>query len=157
MPKQRLKKWAVRVQDRRNQVMTLVRAGYSYRIIAGQLKISVGTVASDVAAVMADWREQRLHDIEEAKALDLNRADSMLQVAFQPALRSDPAAQDRVMRILEFRMKCLGYASPGKHTLAGGEWEGAKPIQIAPAAPEPDLSHIPTEKLIELLEAAERE
>lgn len=62
----------------------LYRKGYSYRVIAAKIheeigvKVSHVTVKNDVATLLAEWRENRIDEIELAIQLELERIDATI-------------------------------------------------------------------------------
>jgi len=112
MPASKAKKNAI--EGRRRQVAALIVAAITQRKMAETLKVSLGTVNKDIAALMKEWREQRVDDIEQAKLVDLQRIDAMIRAVWPRATSvGSPSleAMDRLMKLIEMRMRILGYDS----------------------------------------------
>ncbi len=112
MPASKVKKNAI--EARRRQVAALIVAAITQRKMAETLNVSLGTVNKDIAALMKEWREQRVDDIEQAKLVDLQRIDAMIRAVWPRATSvGSPSleAMDRLMKLIEMRMRILGYDS----------------------------------------------
>ncbi len=104
-------------EERRDKVMTLLLAGGTTRSIGQTLGVHHATVARDVEARLqgaaagcystADYRELHRQRIE------------MLLLQWWPRAGHDPAALDRVVRLLEREAKLLGLDAPTKQEHSG--------------------------------------
>lgn len=145
---------------RRAEISTLLVGGLSYDEIVATVKkahpdwrISKGTVHNDVSYLLEGFRERMQANIDEAKAIDLQRVEEMIGAVWPAARRGNLAAVDRASRLVDQKMRMLGYAAPQKHSVSGGDWEGAKPVRLETRTvrPEPDLSGLTTDDLETLL------
>lgn len=104
---------ATTVQDdlidaRRAQVALLRQSGFTYREIASELKVAVGTVSGDMKEIRAEWAKQYTGLFDEF-LLDLSRIDLAIQAITGDVMRGDLAAIDRFLGLLARRAKMFGY------------------------------------------------
>jgi DNA-binding transcriptional MocR family regulator len=120
------------IEERRNKVWELTKAGLSSRKIAPQVGVSHTTVLEDIAAVRAELHRSTLQTAEEYRTLELERLDSlqvpMWQLAMgrpaipangntprQEAVPPNIEAARAVLRISDQRAKLLGiYKTSGR-------------------------------------------
>jgi len=149
--------------ERRLLVADLLKSGLSQRKILVALqgqrdpkdpslplhKISLGTVNSDIKAIMAELTKVSVNRVQEARELDLARIDQML-VGLWPGASSGDAEKVRAATpLLARRAKMLGYDEPTK-VVHGGDSEAA-PIQIVyRTGPKIDLTQLSDEQLEQL-------
>jgi len=100
------------IQERRMRVAMLLLARNTYRQIARQLKVSLGTVASDVEAMMQEWRSDSVAAIGEAKELDLQHIAMIIRAQLPGVMRGEIPASEMTLKALTRRAKMLGYDAP---------------------------------------------
>lgn len=96
----------IRMAERRREALELKRAGVSYEEISNRL--GYGNRANayrDVQSAIADLTKQPTVDL---LAEELDRLDALLIGVWPKAVKGDPAAVDRVLRIMERRAKYRG-------------------------------------------------
>lgn len=119
---------------RRAIVADLYRRGYSYGAIqarlreeAGMERTSLSTIHSDVMALLAEWRAERLESIEDYVTLELRRIDDATRALWAEWEKSKgegarPAAVGYMAEIrqqLAERRKLLGLYAPERREVAG--------------------------------------
>lgn len=119
---------------RRALVADLYRRGYSYGAIqarlreeAGMERTSLSTIHSDVMALLAEWRAERLESIEDYVTLELRRIDDATRALWAEWEKSKeegarPAAVGYMAEIrqqLAERRKLLGLYAPERREVAG--------------------------------------
>lgn len=130
-------------RDRRN-VSRLYLQGHIQTEIAHELKISQATVSRELKALQAEWRADRIYDINEAKAKELSKID-VLELEYWEAWKrsqrdavtesegsnaqgsfnktttqgqsGDPRFLDGVMDCIKQRCAILGVEAPKKFDL----------------------------------------
>lgn len=114
------------IQDRRDKIWALRKAGASYSEIARQVHCSVATVHNDVNAVLNLLRASQLQSAEEYRQIELERLDALQLAHWQralgraadkehPAVPPDIRSARIVLRISDQRSKLLGiYKGTGK-------------------------------------------
>lgn len=96
------------IARRRVRVEQMYLAGKTYRDIAQELNVSVGTVAGDMQAVMTAWREQTTADLEDFKNLQMKRLNQLLASAWGEATTGDAKMLAQVRGILNDMNKLMG-------------------------------------------------
>ena len=76
------------LEDRRQLVAGLYLRAWSMRAIAVEVDIGLGTVSRDIQAVIAEWREQRLDDIDAYQTTELSRIAKLEQTYWEAWDRS---------------------------------------------------------------------
>lgn len=119
---------------RRAIVADLYRRGYSYGAIQTRLReedgmerTSLSTIHSDVMALLAEWRAERLESIEDYVTLELRRIDDATRALWAEWEKSKeegarPAAVGYMAEIrqqLAERRKLLGLYAPERREVAG--------------------------------------
>lgn len=119
---------------RRAIVADLYRRGHSYGAIqarlreeAGMERTSLSTIHSDVMALLAEWRAERLESIEDYVTLELRRIDDATRALWAEWEKSKeegarPAAVGYMAEIrqqLAERRKLLGLYAPERREVAG--------------------------------------
>lgn len=108
----------IEIADRQVRVAAYLRAGHSYRQIAIALKTndgitaSLGTIASDVADILTELKEQAIDDLSHARALEGARLDCLQAAIWQRGIDGELAAIDSIKRIMERRAKLFGLDAP---------------------------------------------
>jgi hypothetical protein len=103
------KELAVARLHRRERVIANLLAGLDYREIAEHLKISLGTVANDVSALLKEWQAANVKTFDDWQRLQLKRTDRMINAIWKKVEDGDLLAIDRALAIMEKQMKLLGY------------------------------------------------
>jgi len=103
---------AAQIRERRKKVAFLLLARHTYRDIARQLKVSLGTIASDVEATMEEWRSESVAAIDKAKELDLRHIAKIVQSQYPGVVRGEIPACDMTLKALTRRAKMYGYDAP---------------------------------------------
>ncbi|GAB4528037.1 MAG: hypothetical protein OHK0046_46490 [Anaerolineae bacterium] len=89
------------IEARRRKVTDAILAGKTYRQIAGELNVSLGTVAGDKKAVVHAWQKEQKADIADWTAIQMARLGELLVGLWSKAKAGDGPAIDRAMRIME--------------------------------------------------------
>lgn len=135
------KQFKVLLGQRREQVAALYLRGYRQRQIAEQLKTSQSTISKDLKALHQEWKESRLHSMDEAKAAELDRLAEVEREAWEAWEQSkkdavvyrtkdgkdgtekqtirkgqvgDPRFLERVQQVINKRCELLGLDAPTK-------------------------------------------
>lgn len=69
---------SLEIAERRAKVSSMIKAGANYRQIADKLGVSLGTVASDKAAIMEEWQRYSMGALHEHILLDLQRLEDLI-------------------------------------------------------------------------------
>jgi len=121
------------ILDRRDHVWELRVDGNTVREIAARLKVSVGTIHSDLAAVRAELDENNKYRAEAERAVGASRLDRVAKallgaIAVAPVDKEgnlDASAlatvANAVARVEERRAKLLGLDAATKTELTGAE------------------------------------
>lgn len=158
--------------------------GYSYREIAQNVSATVGngysishvTVANEINALIDEWRENSISDIERRKAIELEKLHKLEYTYWQAWHKStqdhktqtrmvrqartkttevtetdvismgNPAYLAGIERCIQTRCKILGVNAPDKKEISG---PNGQPLQ---ADDKPDYSNLTTDEKIALLE-----
>lgn len=77
-------------QNRLDIIAPLYRHGYTYREIQAEVRArldmraySLSTLKSDIDKLVAEWRKQRMEDIDNTITMELARIDEMIREAWQ--------------------------------------------------------------------------
>lgn len=97
------------IRARRLHVMDRVTAGWSYRRIAEDVGVSIGTISDDVNSSLAELREETDLYTENHVKLEEIRLDKMLSAIWAKVEAGDFQAIDRALKIMERKAKLLGY------------------------------------------------
>ena len=100
----------IEIEDRRDRVMSLARAGGTVRMIGITLKVSHATVARDIKTRLLEHAKQ-CKDSEQMRLAEIERMDALMLV-WWPKAREDLQALDRVLKISEQRVRLLGIEPP---------------------------------------------
>ena len=104
----RKKSISAAIERRRQKVADGLLAGKTYRQMAKELRVALGTIAKDTKAIFEQWREDRAWKIEEWASLQVYRLDRMLHAIWPDVLLGDLKAIDRALRIEQQRSDLLG-------------------------------------------------
>ena len=107
----------IEIEDRRDRVMNLARAGMTTRRIGAELKIGASTVSRDIKARIKEHSKQ-CEDTKQMRLAEIERLDALLTVWWVKA-GEDLHALDRVLKIQEQRVRLLGI-EPRKHVRHSG-------------------------------------
>lgn len=111
----------VEIADRRKKVAGLYLSRVSQNQIAVKLGCSRQTVTQDVKALLIEWREERLGDVESLVVRELAELATIEQQAAQQfALAADPAWLMIRLRAKERRSKMLGLDAPTRTDVTSG-------------------------------------
>ena len=94
------------------RALELRKAGGSYRQIAKALAIDTHTAWADVAAELADIRDQTVEQAHELRALELERLDGMTSGLWPRIQEGSAAAVSAGVRVSERRSRLLGLDEP---------------------------------------------
>jgi hypothetical protein len=100
------------IAERRVRALELRKAGGSYRQIAKALAIDTHTAWADVAAELADIRDQTVEQAHELRALELERLDGMTSGLWPRIQEGSAAAVSAGVRVSERRSRLLGLDEP---------------------------------------------
>lgn len=116
------------VELRREKAAKLKLGGISMRQIARELGVSVGTVHSDLEAVLARTLDTADAHIRMERDVSLGRCEVALRALWPRICRGDTEAINAFVRIDQRRAKLLGLDAPTKQELSGPD--GA-PIEVS--------------------------
>lgn len=100
------------IAERRAKVAANLLGGLSQRQMAEALGVSTSTIKLDVAAILEEYREQRIEKIEKLKELENVRLNRALNAIWNQVLAGDLEAIDRFLKISDARRKLLGLDVP---------------------------------------------
>lgn len=108
---------SVAIAKRRRSVAVGLIGRVPYRDIAEALEVSLATVAEDAAAVMEEWKEGVVRDLEDyvvAELAALDHDERNLREALAAAYDPDVAVKlyDRIFRLRVRRFEILGLNPP---------------------------------------------
>jgi DNA-binding CsgD family transcriptional regulator len=95
-------------QERRIKVLSLRKAGVSFRAIAETLGCSIATVHGDVQHVYAELNAQQQAEAQELRTLEAARLDDLQAGCWSRARNGDLKAIQTALRIMERRARLLG-------------------------------------------------
>jgi DNA-binding CsgD family transcriptional regulator len=101
-----------KVQARRLEVLKFRKAGLTQREIAAKLGVSNRTIETDLEAVFAELREERVIETKGLLDLELARLDSLLKPYYAKALLGNEFALGAALNVLDRRYKLLGLTRP---------------------------------------------
>lgn len=122
---------ALAIEKRREQATKLKLAGWSYRDIAAHLKCSLGTVASDIGAVLQRAQEKSEDYIERERAISVARLEKAVQGIWPNVESGELDAVDRLVRIEARRARTIGFEAPEKRELTGKDGGPIKTQSVA--------------------------
>jgi hypothetical protein len=117
------------IAKRQEAACQLRLAGWSVRDIAGHLKCSVGTVHSDISAVLERTRDTAADAIDKQRRLSLARVDKAVRAIWAKVEAGDLDACRELMRLEQRRAKVEGFDAADRHEVSG---PGGAPIPIEP-------------------------
>jgi hypothetical protein len=87
--------------------------GSNYREIAAELKVGIGTIARDVKALLAEWRDQRVVDTEAKIGLDEKRLELLIGKFTRKALdEGDARSAEVAIKAMDRKASMLGLNAP---------------------------------------------
>jgi hypothetical protein len=121
---------------RRAQSLEMHRAGATMDAIAAHFKVNKSTVSRDIQAALAAVLAVPTRDVV---AGELDRLDAMLQGLWPQARRGQPAAVDRVLRIMDRRADYLGLNATEHNVVLGTDEQKADTVDDLRAATDAKL------------------
>lgn len=116
----------VTVAQRRTKAVQLAASGMDYTQIGKQLGYHDRSGAHK--AVTAALRAQQAEAVDELRVLELERLDALQRSCWEAAIAGDIASVDRVLRVIQARVRLLGLDQ--KATTTGAT---ASPTLVSPA------------------------
>lgn len=116
------------IEVRRAKVAKLKLGGISLRQIAQELGCSLGTVHSDLEAVLARTVDTADEHIRMERDVSLGRCEVALRAIWPRICRGDVEAINAFVRLDQRRAKLLGLDAPTKQELSGPD---GGPIPVA--------------------------
>ena len=83
------------IEDRQAKVAELLLAEQPYRTIARVCDVSLGTVASDVAAIREQWRDSKMPDLEAHRDHVRSQLTRLMRGAQHSGVRHESAGARR--------------------------------------------------------------
>ena len=126
----------VATHNKRVRCVELAAQGMSYDAIAQA--VGYTNRGGAYKAVSAALRAQQAPAVDELRALEVERLDALQRAFWDAALEGDLRAVDRVLRVIQARVRLLGLdLSPGKPASGGGrvvsmDWQGAQTLDHNP-------------------------
>jgi hypothetical protein len=114
------------IAKRREQAAKLHVAGWSVREIAGHLKCSIGTVSTDLGAVLVETNESAVAAIARQKAMSLARLERAVKGIWPSVENGDLDAVRELVRIEARRAKVVGFDAADKLEMSGPREEPIK-------------------------------
>ena len=105
------------IEDRRDKVMALARAGASTREIGKKLGVSAVTVSRDWRTRIEE-HAKTCEDTGRLRTAEIDRIDTLMTAWWGAALQ-DLAALREVRALIELRAKFLGLEAPREHRVRG--------------------------------------
>jgi hypothetical protein len=103
----------VEIAERRVKVAKALIEGSNYREIAAELKVGIGTIARDVKALLAEWRDQRVVDTEAKIGLDEKRLELLIGKFTRKALdEGDARSAEVAIKAMDRKASMLGLNAP---------------------------------------------
>jgi hypothetical protein len=135
-----------RAHQRRLDVAQLRQEGYRDQYqIAVILGVSKSTISNDFAIVNRWWREQAAVAVDEEIHLELSRLDAALRVVMPLVAKGNLKAVDRLLAIIDRRIRLLGLEAPKRLYVASQqvvrEYVGIDPVNFDSASLDPVGSH----------------
>ena len=105
------------IEDRRDKIMELARAGASMRTIGEQLGVTAATVSRDWRARIAENAKHH-KDTSKLRTAEIDRIDALMMAWWNAAL-TDVVALREVRALIELRSRFLGLEAPKQHRVQG--------------------------------------
>jgi len=100
------------IEERRKSVALNVVAGMTYRDIAEGLKVSIGTISSDMKVILKRLQAEQLKEASEIVLIEIRRIDVALNAIFDKVRGGDLSAIDTMIKLQSQRAKYLGLFAP---------------------------------------------
>jgi hypothetical protein len=100
--------------ERANKIMSLRRAGATYKQIAAQVGGSEQNAHQMVTRILGTMRTELAETTDDVRALELERLDALLMGQWSQATAGHQGAVATVLRIMERRARILGIDAPAK-------------------------------------------
>lgn len=111
--------------ERMTQVVTLRKAGFSYRQIGAQLRIGNATVKRDLDKALMEYGAITDEEVRRWRELENARIEQALSAIWRAVVAGNVGAIDRLVKLQDRRAKLLGLDAPSK--LAPTTPDGTKP------------------------------
>lgn len=98
--------------ERRRQAFELRKAGFTYQDIGDHVGISKQAAHGLIRRELIRLTREAEKDATEMRALELERLDALTKALWDDAMKGDPGAIDRLLKISERRSRFLGLDSP---------------------------------------------
>ena len=102
------------IQERRAKVAAFVLSGKTYREIKKLIGCSMGTISSDMKAMMEKWNAEQVQNLDDWREIELKRLDAALNAIWPSVLAGDLKANGAFVRLSERRAKLKGLDAPSK-------------------------------------------
>jgi hypothetical protein len=102
------------IQERRAKVAALVLSGMTYREIKQEIGCSMGTISSDMKAMMEQWSNEQVQNLDDWREIELKRLDAALKAIWPQVEAGDLKANAAFVRLSERRSKLKGLDAPSK-------------------------------------------
>lgn len=99
---------ACEIDIRRDTVMDLYLKGHTQREIAVQLGVSNGTVCNDIAAVRAEWRQDRIADYDDHREIRSKQICRVMVAAWNAWERSCLDAESVKVSVIKGKTNAAG-------------------------------------------------
>src|SRR6187399_412109 len=119
------------IAQRREEATRLKLAGHSYREIAAQLNCSVGTVHTDIGAVLERAQEKAEDYLERERAISVARLEKAVVAIWQEVELGNFDAVDRLVKLEQRRGKTIGFDAPERRELSGRDGGPIKTQSVA--------------------------
>jgi hypothetical protein len=107
-------------QERRRQLVgDMVLMDWSYREIAQELDIAIGTVHNDVQALQEEWREERIETIDQLKKKQLRRLGRLRARAWKRVEAGESGAIGEALKVEQEYNKISGIYAPAVLEMQG--------------------------------------
>lgn len=112
--------------QREADVLKLRRAGFTFDLIAKQLNYSHASGAQK--AYVNACKRIVYSEVEEVRAIEMDRLDIAQSAIWQNVLRGDTQAVNSLIRIMERRAKLLGLDAPTRQQVEVTTYEGGSEL-----------------------------
>ena len=112
----------IEMEQRRKQVAANLLAGMTYRDISEALGIGLATISRDKDHVLKLWREDSTKDISEMILMEDRRLDVALNAIMAMVRNGNLGAIDRMLAIMDKRMKLKGLDSKAALDVLKQHW-----------------------------------
>lgn len=103
----------VEIAKRRVDVSDMLLDSKTYREIAVELNVGIGTIARDVKVLLAEWRDQRVVNTASKIVIDEKRLDRIIGKFTRKALNEgDPRSAEVAIKAMDRKAAMLGLNAP---------------------------------------------